>query len=436
MRWLILLLVSATAFSQELSLKRVIEDALANNLELKAYRYEIKAYEREYRAARGSLFPRLKLEETFTKTDIPAYVLFTKLNQERIRAIDFTPSNLNNPNAISNFETKLSIEIPIWMGGKIRAFKNIALHRKTAEEKKYSRKEEEVIFKAYEAYLGASLARSAIGVTQKNIEDAREHLRIAKKLHKVGMALLSDVLRAEVFLKKAEEKLTEAENNYKVALKALGLVANRDYSGYEISPLRECPSVSKEELKEKAFKNREDLIAIDDYLKVYRESYKATIADNLPQIAAFASYSLYDKDVPFGSDGSGYMFGVNVSVSFDTGLSTLQKARSFKERERALIKRKELMKKAILFEVEKAYAEYETALSNLKSAKARVRSAEEMVRILNVRYENGLARIVDLLDAQTQLENARFDYIQALYRCNLSYGKALLAAGVIKEVLR
>ncbi len=436
MRWILLTLTASLTFAGELSLNRVMEDTLKNNLEIKALKHELKAYELEYKAVRGKLFPNLKLEETFTRTDIPAYVLFTKLNQERIQATDFIPSKLNDPDAVSNFETKLSLEIPIWIGGKIRAYKNMALYRKKAEEKKVSRREEEILFKAYEAYLGASLASSAVKVAEKNIQDAKEHLRIAKKLNQVGMALLSDVLRAEVFLKKTEEKLTEAENNYKVAMKGLSLVANTDYEGYTVPALKECPSLDLEDLKRRAFENREDLVAVEDYLKVLREGYRASIADNLPQVGAFASYSLYDKDVPFGSDGSGYMFGVNVSLNFNTGLSSLQKAKSFKEKEQALLKRRELLKKAILFGIERAYSQYETALSMLESAKARVKSAQEAVRILEVRYENGLARMVDLLDAQTQLENARFDYIQALYECNLSYGKALLEAGLFKEVVR
>ncbi|WP_457600528.1 TolC family protein, partial [Hydrogenivirga sp.] len=123
MRWILLLTMVATAFSQELALNRVIDDTLKNNLEIKALRYEVKAYEREYLSARGMLFPSVKLEETYTRTDIPAYVLFTKLNQERIKATDFTPSNLNDPDPINNFETKLSLEVPLWVGGKIRAFK-------------------------------------------------------------------------------------------------------------------------------------------------------------------------------------------------------------------------------------------------------------------------------------------------------------------------
>lgn len=436
MVFLLMLLILGVSFGAELTIEKVVRDTLSNNLELKALRLEIKSLEFEHKAVRANLFPNIKLEEKFVRTDIPAYVLFTKLNQERIAPTDFTPSNLNDPSAVSNFETNLTLEIPIWMGGKIRAFKRAVLFKKKAHEETYRRKEEEVIFKALEAFLGASLSRSAIEVAQKNIEDAEEHYRLAQKLYDVGMALFSDVLRAQVFLKKAQEKKVEAESNYRVSMKALSLVANTDYEGYTVPKLNTCPDLTKEELLKVALRSREDIKALDHYIRAVEQGRRAVMADMLPQVGAFASYQLFDKDVPFGTDGSGYMFGLSVSLKFNTALGTLHKMESLTQKRKALEERKKLLEKAVIFSVEKAFSQYEVARENLKSAKARLKEAEEVVRIIRVRYENGLARMVDLLDAQTQLERARFDYINALYRCNLSYGRALLEAGIIKEVLK
>ena len=95
------------------------------------------------------------------------------------------------------------------------------------------------------------------------------------------------------------------------------------------------------------------------------------------------------------------------------------------------------MRKAIFFEIEKAYKNYENALYSLKSAEKRVKEANEVVRVLRKRYENGLARMVDLLDAQTQLDMARLDYVKALRDCNVARAEVLFAGGILKEeVLR
>ncbi|GAB6066199.1 TolC family protein [Aquifex pyrophilus] len=433
----LLVLLFGFAFSAEIPLKVFIEDALERNLELQAYKREVKSKEYEYKSARALLFPNLKLEETFSRTNIPAYVLFTKLNQERITPNDFAPNKLNDPDAVNNFETKITLEVPIWMGGKLRAFKEINRYKWIASKTEYGRKEEEVILKVYEAYANAVLAKNAVKVAELSVKDAEEHMRLAKKAYETGVALFADVLRAKVYLSKAEEKLTQARNNYEVAKKALELITNRDYGEFDVEDIKACPKVSKEELKKVALQKREDYRAINYYLKVLKEARRAVLGDILPQVFAFANYSMYDKDTPFGTQGDGYTLGVGVKWQFNTGGSTFHKIKSVEEQRRALQEKKKLLAKAIDFQIEQSYAEYENALKSLESAKRRMEEAKEVLRVIKKRYEVGMARMVDLLDAQTQLDMARFEYVKALRDCNIAYAKALYSAGILKEeVLR
>lgn len=433
----LLIFLCGIAFSAEIPLKVFIEDALKSNLELQAYKREVKSKEYEYKSAKALLFPNLKLEETFSRTDIPAYVLFTKLNQERISPNDFTPNSLNNPSAVNNFETKITLEVPLWLGGKLRAFKEMSKYKWIASRTEYGRKEEEVILKVYEAYANAVLAKNAINVAKLSLKDAKEHLRLAKKAYETGVALFADVLRAKVYLSKAEEKLTQARNNYEVAKRALELITNKNYGDFDVEDLKACPKVSKEELKRVALRNREDYKAIDYYLKVLKEAKRAALGDILPHVFAFANYSMYDKNTPFGNQGDGYTLGFGVKWQFNTGGSTFHKIKSVEEQRRALQSRKKLLAKAINFQIEEAYTRYENALKSLESAKRRMEEAKEVVRVIKKRYEVGMARMVDLLDAQTQLDMARFEYVKALRDCHIAYAKALYSAGILKEeVLR
>jgi len=429
-----LLLMISLSHGDELDIKKAVEDALRNSLELESSRFELRARERERRAARGQLFPTLSAESSFSRTDIPAYVLLTEMNQGRIEPQDFL--RLTDPPAVSGFETRLTLHIPLWMGGSLRYREKAAASMEASERETHRRKREEVIFKTYRAFLKASLARSAVKLSESNLKDAREHLRVARSLYESGMALLSDVLRAQVSVRKAEEELEKARNNYILAIKALSLVTNTDYEGVDVRILSDCPSLSFEELRDRSITSRRDLKAAERRLKALRWNYRAALGESLPHLSAFASYALYDRDTPFGSDGRGYMVGLRVGVNFSTGLSTVEKALAYREREHALMTRLKLMRKRVLFEIEKARTEYENAVRSLRSAESRLRSARETLRIVKSRYRNGLARMVDLLDAQRQLELARFDYLQALYRCNLSYGEALFSAGVIEEVFR
>ena len=430
---ILLFALLSVALAEEKGLDFFIKKALENNLELKAERNKVKAYEYEYKSVRGMLFPTFKLSETYTRTDVPGYVLFGKLNQERITPFDFNPNKLNNPDSLDNYETKLTLQVPVWMGGKLRAFKNMAKYMWEAQKLNYQRKEEEVILKIYKAYANAVLAKESIKVAEQAVKDAEEHLRLAKKAYEVGIALFADVLRAKVYYAKALENLKKAKNNYKVAKKALELLINENIGDFDVQDFKGCPSISEEEVLKVALESREDYRATKYFAKSMEEGVKSAYANMLPQVFAFANYFMYDQNTPFGSEGESYMVGIGLSWEFNLGFSPIFKAKSFKEKKLSITHQRELLKKAIFFEIDKAYKNYENALYSLKSAENRVKQAKEVVRVLQKRYENGMARMVDLLDAQTQLDMARFDYVKALRDCNVARAEVLFAGGILKE---
>lgn len=433
---IILLAFIGGAFARELTLKSAISMALENNLEIRAFKSDIKARELELKAVKGSYFPKIKFEEIFTRTDIPTYAFMSKLNQERFGIEDFQPSKLNNPPTTNNFETKLSIEVPLWLGGKIQAMEKTAFHNLSAVKEDYERKKDEVVLRVYHAYMDSVLAKNSIEVSRQVLKDAQEHVRLAESMYKVGTALLSDVLRAKVYLSKAEENLKASENNYRVSKKAIELITNTNLDDFDVINVDSCSSVNLEKLKEAAIERRQDIRALQERVKALEGMYRVVLSDNLPQFYAFGSYSLYSKSTPFGSEGSGYMVGAGISWSFDTGLSTLRRAQSYLETKRSLEERLKLLKASVLFEIDKAYADYQNALYSLRSAEERIKQSQEVVRTMELRYKVGLARIVDLLDAQTELDRARFERFQALNHCQKAYANLLYSAGLIREVER
>jgi len=318
----------------ELNVADVLQKALENNREIKAMQREISAGRLELKSARGAYYPRIKLEENFTRTDIPAYAFMSRLNQERITMQDFDPNRLNNPSAINNFETKIGLEIPIWLGGKIQAGERLAKLNLSILQREDFRKKEDVALKVYEAYGDAVLAKMAVDVSKQALESAQEHQRLAEETYKVGMALLSDVFRAKVYVEKARERLFASQKDYETAKKALELVVGTSLGDFDVVDIKECPAVKLKGLKETALQRREDLKAMYDRAKLFNEYYNLELSNNLPQVYAGAFYSLNSKDFPFGADGKGYMLMLGISWSFDTGLSTLNKARAHLERKR------------------------------------------------------------------------------------------------------
>ncbi len=431
----LLLTLLSLALAREVELKEVLDLALKNSPLIKSAQKDLKAQELELKAAKGALFPRIKVEETFTRTDVPAYAFMSKLNQERITMQDFDPARLNNPKAISNFETKFTLEVPIWLGGKVQSAQRMAEYEYRAVSLEAERREEEVIRQVYNAYMDAVLAKESIKVARQAVEDAKEHLRLAEQMHTVGMALLSDVLRARVYLSKAEENLQKAMRGYDVAKRGLEVVVGVPLGEFEVQDMGQCPEVDIKVLREKV-QNRKDIKALEERVKTLEEAFRFTLSDNLPQVFAFAQYFLNSKDYPLGADGKGYLAGIGVSWTFDTGLTTLRRAQANLERRASLQERLKLLKDSAVFDLDRSYAEYENALDMLRSAEDRIRASQEVLRVMEVRYNNGLARMVDILDAQTELDRARIERVQSINACSKAYMDILYNAGSVEEVKR
>ena len=88
----------------------------------------------------------------------------------------------------------------------------------------------------------------------------------------------------------------------------------------------------------------------------------------------------------------------------------------------------------IALSVRQAWQDLDTARSRHATARAALAAAKESQRVREQRFKQGLDKMIDLLDADTQLREAqvreltaRYDLVLATYRLYFSSGKSLIA---------
>jgi outer membrane protein TolC len=87
------------------------------------------------------------------------------------------------------------------------------------------------------------------------------------------------------------------------------------------------------------------------------------------------------------------------------------------------------MTKEARFRVREAWLRLQEAQAGIGIAVGALAAAEEGVRLVRVRYENGLAPMVTLLDAQNALNKARSDAARAHAGAASALGELLFRAG-------
>ncbi|MBS1234491.1 MAG: outer rane efflux protein, partial [Nitrospirae bacterium] len=146
-------------------------------------------------------------------------------------------------------------------------------------------------------FLGIQTAKEFVAVTEKGIEDAEEHLRIAEARYDAGLGLYSDILRARVALSAAEERHVSARKTLDVARRALGLMMGLTES---VDVQKERPALEVRELEYYAGTAlmRKDLKGLETRYKNAENALKMANAGYLPVLGFGGAYQLNSHSNP------------------------------------------------------------------------------------------------------------------------------------------
>lgn len=423
--------ISITYGEETLSLSESVSIAVKSNHYLRAKEYGLLAVKEDRESAKSQFYPKLFLEEKFTKGNYNSYSVFTKLNQERL-----TMDKFFNPGEVNNFQTTLGLEMPIYVR-ELFINKNIKNKLYLAYENEFKRFQEDIAFEVFRSYLGVIKSKAMLTVSQKALEDAKEIYDISQKRVKNGLGIKSDELRAYVFMKEKESETIKALNDLRVSKRALGLMLSKEES-FDVVDLNEeelFPLPSLEENIKNATINRRDFIADIKNTETAKESVEIYKSKFFPKVFLSANYYNDDKSAPFGRDGSGYVAGLYVRWDiFDKSrYDEVKKSRFEYERAKEYLNQRE---KEIRFKVYESYLRVQEAKEKLEVAKNAVKEAEETFRLIRIRYDNNLATMVEVLDAEVALFTAKASLVNAKTAYFEAVGKALYESGIfLKTVL-
>ena len=420
---LILLIIINPVFAQDnlkqeiepstaLSLKEAINCALQNNNELKALSSSLSAQQREIGIAKSNLMPHLKFDEIFVSTNNPALDFALRINQKRFTSgdLDNAPGSFNNPDTINNFLTAITLEQPIYYR---KSFVGLDMAKKEYSGQTYDffRKQEEVAFNVSKTYLSAITAQKYVSVAQKTVIDSKEHLRIARVRFKTGLGLYSDVLRTSTAVTKAEQNLVSTNKNLSLAKRALGLLLGQQTS-VVINSIVPQLSLKNIDYTNTAIASRNDIKSLEAKVENAKNNVKFAESDYFPTVAGFGSYQLYDHRAPFAAEGHNYIAGAAIKWEVFDGLKTKNKKLQAKDRVAEAEEYLEGFKNQIAYKIYESCQNVVEAQKNLELASSALKTAEEGKRLVLKRWENALSPMVDLLDAQVNLDKARADVVK------------------------
>ena len=254
-----------------------------------------------------------------------------------------------------------------------------------------------------------------------HIADEEKQLQHIRQLQKSGVILKSDVLRAELQLSKLQLSLHTIENDLAIANQKLNLLLGQNES------IENVP-VSNPGTDSLVLKSYEDYLN-DAFLHSY--NYKISegqtelkalqvkdVKANLsPKIGLFANYNYAYPEIQFYPYGAALyglgMAGVRASFPISGFYQNKHKVKASELEYKAQELEHANTADVVRQQVNESYLRYKEALDRMDVAKKNIDQAVENARIVHNTYFNQLSLITDLLDADTQVLQTRFDLVAA-----------------------
>ena len=400
------------------TLSDALTQAYKNNAELNAERENIKVSKEDLNISIGAYLPTLTLSGSKSKEDT------NKLTNQS--GGDATISDVDPQS------TSITIQQTLIDFGRSADYQKNKIGINLASAK-LLKKEQDILYKAIEAYTGVILANEKLQINKTNVNLLERQVDTDRIRLERGQLTLSDVAQSESSLAEAQAKLIQSQNevltsklNYENIIGPLSnsnLLKKSSTINFNMpSDLKQAIDLSKKnnpdliiaKLEHEQSK-KDELIAKSDLAPTATLSYERSYTDDLS-----ATYDEREKDV----------LKATVSWPFYSGgknIAKYKKNKSLKTRKRLLL---DNSTKTNETNIASAWSNFQSNRSLLNSVKLQVKAAEIANEGITAEYESGTGRTtleviqsnLFLLNAQISLANSERNYLLSQFNVLKSIG--------------
>ncbi len=377
-----------------ITLAQVVDLALANNPATRLAWLNARAAEAQLGSAEAAWLPEL---------DIDAFIGRSRTSRSNAAQTSFAPSLVLNYLLFDFGGRQAGVE-----GARQALITSNLLHNQTVQD---------VILRTEQAYYSYLDARALLAAEDATIKEREKSLDSADARHNSGVATIADVLQARTALSQARLNRESIQGNLHTIEGALattmGLPATTRFDFGEL-PL-DVPSGRVTEavdaLIQRAAAQRPDLAAARASAVRADVRIREIRSQFLPSFGL--SSSLGHTSFSSGGSLNPYSIGVAMRWPVFTGFRNVFDVRQAQIEAEAAREDIRSLEQQVNLQVWTSYYSLQTATERLTTARDLLASAQQSVDVASSRYRAGVGGILDLLTAESALESARAQEVQA-----------------------
>jgi outer membrane protein len=420
-----------TADAPSAVLNAYIQEGLKSNLALKQESLEVSRVTESITQAKALFYPRLTFNPTYSlaaggrRLQFPVGDLlnpvYATLNQ--LAGSDRFPTNIPNVNELlapNNFhDTKLSVQYAVF-NTDIQYNYLIQKDLLSVQEARKRVVENELRYTIATAYYQYLQTLDAFRIYDNNRAVLRELGRLNEKLVANNVATKDVVTSTRYEISKIDQQLAVADKNRQSAKAYFNFLLNRDLTtDIQVDSLltRTLPPAPPAlgDLQQTALQSRQELKQLGGSLRASQNAIKMNEASlKLPNVYIGGNAGFQGFGYTFSNQA--YVLG-QVGLSWDLfkGYEKRSKVQQAKIQTELVQTKLTEVEKQIQLQVLQAYYELDAANESLNATQTGLANAEQTFRLVDSKYRNGQALLVEYLRFQNDRLTAQIQQVLTRY---------------------
>jgi outer membrane protein TolC len=421
--------VAKMPFNGKLGLQEAIRRGLAYNLGETGATQALRQAQGQSRAALSNLLPNLNgtINENVQTTDLKALGFRFNFPGFAIPAV-IGPFNYIDLRAHLS-QTFLDLT----------AINNYRAARDVANANRYFAQDarELIVLAVGGAYLQTIAAKARMASEESQLNSANAGYDQSKQQNEQGLIAKVDADRSQVQALTHQQRLLSLKNDLakqKINLaRMIGLPANDQYDLTDEVPFSPAAPLGVEEALAQAYQQRADLKAADAQVRAAERAHAAARAERYPSLGATADYG------GIGVNPSQLQTTYTAAASLKIPIWQGGRAEAdIQQSDATLAQRRaeyEDLKGQIESDVRGACLDLQAAASQVEVAQKNVDVNKEALELTRQKKEAGVIDNVTYVQAQEEVTNAEFDYINGVFAYNIAKLSLARATGRAADAL-
>jgi len=417
-------------------LDRYITEGLSNNLALKQKEQNYLNSLNALREARSLFYPDLSLNARYTVA-------------EGGRIIRFPVGDLMNPvystlnllTASSQFpqvenqefpfyrpreqETKLSLIQPvfdprIWYNHQIR---KDMVSAQRADADTYRRLLVAEIKTAYFNYLKSLKLSELVRDTRLLLD---ENLRVNESLFKNQKVTIDNVYRSRAELSKLDQQAAKVEKSRQVTAAYFNFLLNRSFESIiqiDESYDTNVVDINLQTAGSAAVTKREELLMLEKYSEAASRNISLNQSGMLPSIYAAVDYGYQGEEYSFTNEDDYLLASLVMKWNIFHGFQNRAKISQARVEKDIRDIQLDEVRRQIELEVIRGFYDLEASSTSIRASREELQSAQFAFRVVNKKFAQGQANLIEYMDSRTTMTNANINLIIAEYDHYIKYAE-------------